>query len=734
MLEKTINFKKNIVFILIYIFLFNIINIYAQANNLIDPQTKTDNTLDDTNKRLWNLKDVDILALIGEISRISGKNFIIDPRISGKATLVSDKPMSDKEAYNAFLSILQILGYAVIDNGTVSKIIPTSDAKAYDTKFNVKDLDKLGDEMVVQVIPVEHVSAVALIPILRSLVSSKAHIAPYSPSNVIIIADHASNVVRIKEIIKRIDLENTDEVEIIPLKDASADEVVKVLNNLLKTNSQSFGEGYAGQIKLAVDSRTNSILLGGDKSKRLKMRALIAQMDVPTPRTGNTEVIWLQYQDAEDLVPVVASVIDVYYNKDKFSAPGGAGGSTSSGGPTSASNVSSSSTSTNNIGDSGINLNEKRGEGQLSAPGVRAEPNTNSLVVTAPPELMRSIKAVINKLDTRRQQILVEALIVEVNFDRTNDLGIEWRTRSGETGLAGGTNFPSPTSTSSTAAGPITTAVNTTGDLADAVKGLKSLPLAGLTLGFLKGGNIKAILHALSKDTNTNIISTPTLVSMDNSPAEIIVAENIPFKTQTQNNLSGGSNNINSFEYKNVGLQLIMTPSITKGDAIRLTIDQKTNSVKDLGTDNNPTTLVRSIKTAVVVNNKDVLVLGGLIQAQRSGGISKVPLLGDIPILGRLFSRDVDTITKKNLMVFIRPVIIRNRQDSNNISYSRYDMLRDSELLHKVDPYGQIAQQDMPELPDLNSRAEGLEEEIDLPNPFNSQSIFMDILEKYNHG
>jgi len=706
----------------------------------------SDSDSDSEQKRLWNLKDVDILALIGEMSRISGQNFIIDPRVTGKATLVSDKPMTNKEAYEAFLSILQVLGYATIDAGSVVKIVPSADAKQYDTKVNVKNLKELGDEMVVQVIPVKHVSAVALIPILRNLVNQQAHIAPYSPSNVIVIADRAPNVARIQEIIRRIDQEGSDEIEIITLKDANADEVVKVLSNLI-TKTQSFGESASSQIKLAADIRTNSVLLGGDKSKRLKMRALIAQMDTPTHRSGDTEVFWVQYQKAEDLVPVIASVIESFYKKQEISGSynsnqrgagrfsTGSGSSSSSFG--SSSNSSSSGSKSGLDTSSNINLNEKRGEGVLSAPGVRAEPNTNSLVISAPQDLMRNIKNIIAKLDIRRAQILVEALIVEVNLNHTNDLGVEWRLPGGKNGGGGGTSFDGTSDsggiinqTRSAAAGSVVT--GSTAALS-ATTLMQSLPLPGLTLGFIKDSNIRALVYALSKDTNTNIVSTPTLVSMDNSPAQIVVARNIPFETAVQTSTENTSTR-NSIEYRDVGLNLKITPMITKGETIKLTIEQQTGAVISGTSSSRPETTKRSIQTAVVVNNKDILVLGGLIEAQKDAAESKVPILGDIPFIGNLFSRERDITQKKNLMVFIRPVILRTKEDSNNVSYSKYDHIRDSQLLYKQDPYATKAPNIMPMLPDLNSNLSSEESKVNIPGPFDNTSVFSDILAKYNDG
>lgn len=698
--------------------------------NEIFAASKQNNTADeqllDNGKRIWNLDNVDILALIGEVSRVTGRNFVIDPRVKGTASLVSNEPMDNKQAYAAFLSILQVLGYATVESGPITKIIPSSVAKSYDTKVNIKDLSKLGDEMVVQVIPVKHVTASALIPILRNLVNQQGMIAPYTPSNIIVVADHASNVKRITEIINRIDQESSDDVEIIRLKDASAEEVVKTLNNLLQ-RGQGLGEPVTQQIKLAADIRTNSILLSGDKGKRLKVRAVIAQMDVPTPNTGDTEVIYLQFQNAGDLVPVVSTIIESYYEKLKGSrqAPSTSTSRSSAGGSVRASDTSSSSSS-DGISSS-FNLEaERRGEGEtLSAPGVRAEPNTNALIITAPQELMRSIKSVISKLDIRRYQVLVEALIVEVQLEHNLDLGVEWRLPHFNDGFGGGTNFGDPNSNTATA-GLINSAYSTATSLSSLP--LRSIPLSGMTIGFLRGGDIRAIVHSLAQDINTNILSTPSLVTMDNETAEIVVADNIPFQTGSITNAASDTGNItNSFEYKDVGLKLKITPMITKGDAIKLTIEQETGNVRTPGV--TPTTAKRTIKTVVSVDDKDILVLGGLIQGQKDAGESKIPIIGDIPIIGNIFKRSDERLTKRNLMVFIRPVVLRTQDQSYNVSLSKYDLMRDSQLLYKVDPSGKIAKDLMNELPDLNKKIPAEQKKLNLPEPFDTTTIISDVLE-----
>lgn len=725
--------RLKIFLVMSFLLILNINNLYAVDSKINvtqnDTQQEPRQDLKDDGKRIWNLENVDILALIGEMSRITGRNFVIDPRVTGKASLVSNEPMTNDQAYEAFLSILQVLGFSTVDSGPITKIVPTSVAKAFDTKVIGKDVTAIGDEMVVQVIAVKHVTATALIPILRNLVNQQGHIAPYSPSNVIVIADHANNVKRIVDIVEKIDQESTEDVEIIGLQDASANEVVTVLTNLMAKNQQ-LGEPVTQQIKMAADTRTNSILLSGDNTKRLKMRALIAQMDAPTHRTGDTEVKYIQYQNAEDLVPVLASVIDAYYNQKINEAAGGSSRS-STGGPSSASNYNGSSSSSTNSDDtfsSTLQLADtRRGEGgTVSAPGITAEPNTNALVITAPPDLMRSLKAVIDKLDVRRYQVLVEALIVEVSMQHILNLGIEWRLPHIQQGFAGGTSFATPSNASAAASTALINPNLTPGTGLDI---LQSLPLSGASIGFLRGGDIRAVINALAQDINSNILSTPSIVTMDNEAAEIVVADNIPFKIADISTVSGTGDSRNQFEYRNVGLTMKITPMITKGNAVKLAVENTTGNILSRGTnDNQPTTTERTIKTVVTVDNEDILVLGGLIQDQKDAGESKIPILGDIPFIGNAFKRSAGNLSKKNLMVFIRPVIIRNTEQSNNVSINKYDLMRDSQLLYKLDPYGKIAKEMMTELPEQNKKLKGLDE-LNIPDPFKTEPFYHKVVE-----
>ena len=704
---------------------------FSDTNNV---NNKVNKAIKNT-KKMWNLDDVDLLALIGEMSRVTGRNFVIDSRVTGKASLISNKPMDDNEAYQAFLSILQVQGYAVIDSGSVTKIVPDSVAKQIDSKVNSKDLKALGEEMVVQVITVKNVSATALLPILRGLINQQvAHLAAYAPSNVIVVADHAANVARMVEIINRIDKQNTDDVEIIALKDASSDEVVKVLTNLM-ANSQQLSEG-GQQIKMAADLRTNSVLLSGDKSKRVKVRALIAQMDVPAPRTGDTEVIRLNYQTANALVPVIASIVEAYYAKagaGNYDSGNSSGGRNirSAGDPSYAGSYRSNAMNQANLANtnnpnntmaSTLQMPDARREEGASAPGVRAEPNTNALIVTAPPELMKNIKAVIAELDVRRFQVLVEALIVEVTMNHSQDLGVDWRlNHANKSDIIGGTNFGAPNGTGTTGLINGAIAAVSASNVAKGASGniLGTPPLSGLTLGFMHGSDLRAVLYALQQDTNTNIVSTPSLVAMDNETAEIVVADTIPYKTADSVSTTTSDAPIrSSFDYRSVGLTLKITPMITKGDAVKLTIEQKTGSVKSPG--DTPITSERSIKTAVVVDNKDILVLGGLVQGQQDAGEGKVPFLGDIPIIGQAFKRNSNALNKKNLMVFIRPVVIRNTNESNNVSLSKYDYTRDGQLLYKLDPYAKISKELMLELPDMDKKAVKDKEKLVLPDPFDN--------------
>ncbi|MBT8121262.1 MAG: type II secretion system secretin GspD, partial [Gammaproteobacteria bacterium] len=496
-----------------------------------------------------NLKDADISALISTVAEVADKNFIVDPRVKGKVTVVSSRPMNSDEVYQVFLSILKVHGFAAVPSGEVIKIVPDVNAKQDGIPTTSDANPGRGDQMVTRVVQVDNVAAAQLVPILRPLVPQQGHLAAYPATNVLIISDRAINVERLVSIIRRIDQVSDSEIEVISLQHASATEVVRVLSSLNRTTPAAGAQAAGGGPQVLVaDERTNSVLLGGDRATRLRMRAIISHLDTPLDSGGNTDVVYLRYAEASKLVDVLMGVGKVE-EQEATAAKGGA--------------------------------SAKRGSFD-----IQADEATNALVITAPPDIMKSIKRVISQLDIRRAQVLVEAVIAEVSPDMARDLGVQWLF-SGDTT---GNNTPVGLINFDNIATPISTVAGGVADILDGSStALAGVPSSGTLLGFgdvnkSNSFNYAAIINALSSDTNTNILSTPTLVTLDNEEAEIIIGENVPFVTGSFTNTGaseGATNPFQTIQREDVGLTLRIKPQINEGDALRLDIEQEVSGFSD---------------------------------------------------------------------------------------------------------------------------------------------------------
>ena len=578
-----------------------------------------------------NLKDADIGTLITTVGEITGQNFIVDPRVKGQVTVISSTPMSPEDIYGVFLSVLQVHGFAAVPAGPVTKIVPEVGAKQ-DGGSHFDFLGMADDEIVTRVMEIVNVPAAQLVPILRPLVPQYGHLAAYSPSNMLIISDRAANVARLTEIIRRIDQGGDDEVEIIRLRNASAADVQQTLNGLLQSQ-QSKRDPSQQPITLIADERTNSLILSSDKAQRIRIRALIAHLDIPLEEDGDTQVIYLSYAEAETLAPILEGYAETQ--------SGGQGGG--------------------------------KKEGSSGAmPGIRivAEPDTNALVITAPPKVMRGLRSVIAQLDIRRAQVLVEAILAEVSINRSRQLGVDWAVLNDERVAAASIFNSSVISSAASAA---------TGD----ITGAAGLLSTGFNVG---GGSIKddgtsfaLLLNTLAGDGETNVLSTPSLVTMDNEEAEISVGQEVPFLTGSYGNSTSNTtvNPFQTIERQDVGLTLGITPQINEGDTIKLTIKQESSSVSagtagavDLITNK------RTLNTTVMVGNGDILVLGGLIDDNVQRTEQKVPILGDIPLIGALFRSSSIDNSKQNLMIFIRSTILRDRETASYYTRLKYDRMR----------------------------------------------------------
>ncbi|HPG94354.1 MAG TPA: type II secretion system secretin GspD [Dokdonella sp.] len=623
-----------------------------------------------------NLKDADIQALIATVSEITGKNFILGPNVQGKVTVISAKPMKPDEIYDVFLSVLRVHGYAAIAQGSMIKIVPEAMAQQDGSAALNGDREHSTDELITQIVPVKHVSANELIQILRPLMPQGGQLVAHGASNSLVISDRAGNVARLINIIHRIDTVSDAEVEVIPLAHANAAEMARTLTSLADDKA---AQANAEAPRVFADTRTNSILLAGAKNARLKLRALIAHLDTPLENGGDTQVIYLRNANAKDLVPILQGVAATLTGiAPPTAAPTGAASAT----------------------------------GSASTATIQAHEQTNALVISAPPAVFRSLASVVRQLDVRRAQVLIEAIIAEVADSTASEIGVQWFTapqRGDGTlgqGMIGGTNFPGPNGNSSL-----------TG-LATNPLGLSGL--GGLSLGYVDGTikipgtdkeilNLGALVRALRGDGKTNILSTPSILTLDNQEAEIKVAQEVPFLTGSYTNTASSGQNgqvtnpFQTIERKDVGLVLKVTPHVNEGDAVRMEIHQEVSSLAppvtgavDLVTNK------RELSTSVLVADNSLLVLGGLIDSNVSDSNSKVPGLGSIPLIGNLFRYRSNKNEKRDLMVFLRPQILRDAATEASVSSEKYNYMRTEQLRLREEAAPLTPRSERPLLPEVH--------------------------------
>jgi general secretion pathway protein D len=623
-----------------------------------------------------NLKDADLTALISTVAEVTGRNFIVDPRVKAKVTVISREPMPADELYRVFLSVLQVHGFSAVDSGPVTKIIPDINAKQIAVPTVNGRARAQGDEIVTRVIPAENVPVAQLVPILRPLVPQQGHLAAYPPTNVLIVSDRASNVDRLADIIRRVDQASEDEIEVIPLEFASAPEVVRIVQSLRQATDPNQPPGSA--VTMAADERTNSVLLSGDRASRVRIRALIAHLDTPVEAGGDTQVVYLRYAKATELVPVLTGVSE-NLQQAEAAAQGGGG----EGAPRAAAG----------------------GQEDIS---IQAHEATNALVITAPPKMQRSLQTVIRQLDIRRAQILVEAAITEISQNRSKELGVE----------AGGFDPDGTAPAFGSLFGSLTGGVQ---DLISLVGGQIAFnPLAAgsglsLAVGDSGGGyNFGLLLRALASNSNANVLSTPSLVTLDNQEAEIRVAQSVPFVTgQFTNQGQNATNPFQTINREDVGLILKIKPQINEGNSILLDIAQE---VSDLGAPTETGDFItnkRSIKTTVLVDDGQLIALGGLISDQVRENESKVPLLGDVPLLGNLFKARAAQKEKRNLMLFLQPSILRDEASASAITSRKYNFMRAQQIRQR--------ERGIPLMPDAVTPVLPKLERPILPPPFETE-------------
>jgi general secretion pathway protein D len=596
-----------------------------------------------------SFKDAEIGQVIEAVAAATGKTIIPDPRVRAQVTMLSQTPMTPDAFYEAFLALLSVHQFVAVESGGIIKIVPDANARQMPNIDLPSRVKSGSDELITQVIAVHNVNAAQLVPVLRPLMPQAAHMAAYPNGNILILSDRASNVSRVMRIIERIDQQGDNDVDIINLQHASSSEVVRVVNTFFAQQSQ--GEGGGGSpSRVIADDRSNSVLVGGEKSLRLRIKALIAHLDTPLESGGDTQVRYLQFADAEKIATKLKEQISATVAITTGAPPAG-------GAPTSGVAASADRSTT-----------------------IWAEPETNALVITAPAKIMRSLMSVVDKLDIRRMQVLVEAIIVDINVNKNAELGVNWAVWSEEGNTPLGT-FQQPV-------GGVNLAQLARGvdDPANAPIGLNTGTTFGIGRIATSGVNFAAMLRAIQGDSNTNIIATPSTVTMDNQEAELKVAQEVPFVTGSYSNTGNTGNNgeVNPFttvQREEVGTILKITPQINaEGALVQMKIELESSSLTgDSGDANSLITNKRTISTNVLIEDGGIIVLGGLIQDSDIRGEQRVPYLGRIPVIGALFKTRSRQTDKTNLMVFIRPKILRDGAATAFETGAKYNYIRDEQ-------------------------------------------------------
>ncbi|MYL25595.1 type II secretion system protein GspD [Halomonas sp. 22501_18_FS] len=621
------------------------------------------------NSETWtvNLKDADIRALVDQVSDITGYSFVVDPRVKGKVTVVSETPMNKNEVYDLFLSVLHVHGFTAIPGEDAIKVIQQSDAKqtAEDiTRF----MDVPSEQLMTRVIHVENVSAMQLVPILRPMVASYGHLAGVSAANALIISDHKANIQRMQRLIDDLDKPTDSEVEVVQLEEAYVGDMVELLEEL--GPDQLSGRGGSDDDRSAsvvADERSNRLILRGTSAFREKVRELVEKLDTPSTSRGTTKVIRLSHADATKLSEMLSGLMG-----DITEGDGGNQGSS--------------------------------GESDVS---VYADKGLNALVVRAEPQMMSEIEFIVDQLDVRRAQVLIEAAIVEISNEAGQDLGVQWATgdESGDsTAPVAGTNFENVGVSLNTVLAQILGGSIGSGENGSSL-GLGS----GLTIGAgerdSNGLTWGVLIQALSTSSKANLLSTPSIITLDNEESEIIVGQNVPFRTgQSTSTGDGLTNPFTTIERKDIGLTLNVKPSISADDVVKLAVEQTTEDIgQSLESAADLITEKREIKTTVLADDEETIVLGGLINEDYRVSQSKVPLLGDIPLLGALFRSETKTRQKRNLIVFLRPTILREEGEADEVARTQFKRLWEVNLGMN----GEKTEGEQPERPEMEEMFEG---------------------------
>ncbi len=644
-----------------------------------------------------NFVNADIEGVTRAMAAILKQQFIVDPRVKGTMTLYSEEPLSPRDAYLNFLAALRGLGFSVVEVGGLLKVVPEAEAKVQAGTVAIGDVTRRGDQVITQIFKLNHENANNLVPVLRPLIGANNTINANPGNNSLVITDYADNLQRIAKIIAAMDTPGSGDVEVIPIKHGVASDVAVMVQRLSDTGGTPGVPGSAsGAPTVLVDSRNNSLIVRATNPARMaQIRSLVGKLDQPTSTAnalGNIWVVYLKNADATKLAAVLRAA---------YSATGGS----SSGGSAATPGLSPNAPAAAG-GAAATQTALSASAGPSTGGFIQADPSTNSLIITAPEPLYRQLRSVIDQLDSRRAQVYIESMIVKVDAEKIADFGVQWQGVQGQKGdgtiVGAGTNF----------GGPGSNIINLSGNTAQGRTGIAAAIAAGIPGGFNIGvlkkiGEIYtlgALARFLETNAGGNVLSTPNLIALDNEEARIVIGQNVPFITGSFTNTGASGGSVNPFqtvERKDVGLTLKVKPQIGEGGTVRMVIYQENSSVSSISATAGPTTEKSAIETTVVVDDGAIMVLGGLLKDEYEGGVSKVPYLGDIPVLGNLFRSDNRKRKKSNLMVFLRPVVIRTQQAADAITLDRYDSIRAQQKESQPTPSGTVPINDAPVLPPL---------------------------------
>ncbi len=569
---------------------------------------------------MMNMRDADIRALIQWVSDLTGRNIVVHRDVQGRVNVVSAQPVTTDEAYELFLSVLQVNGFVAVDTPEAIRVVPA----AMGAQSGVSYGSRTGSDMVVQVFRADNISSAELVQMLRPILSREAVITPYPATNSVIIADRARQLATAENLIRRLDRIGDASVEVITLQHANAADILQSLSALFPS-----AEGLP--LQLSIDVRSNSLLVAGESARRKQVRDVLKQLDQPIAGEGNTQVLYLQYVDAAEIAPILRNLAQSLQKEQHEDA-------------------------------SGISID--------------ASQASNALVINAPATVVGTLRRVVEQLDIRRAQVLVEAVVVEVSGDIGDDIGVSWLTT--EVGdLSGSGGFGAVNTLGGLGLGQVVR--DSSGNI------LGYQPGRGATIGYYNRGNLQAAIRALESSTRANILSTPVVVALDNEPASLLVGQNVPFRTgEATGAASPVDNPFTTIQRQDIGISLAVTPRINRGDAITLDIEQRVESIApSVSGASDLITNKREIITKALIRDGQILVLGGLISDEETEVVEKVPVLGSMPIVGGLFRGRSTSREKRNLMVFIHPVIIKDDEHMRDITQRRYNFMQERQQAYR---------------------------------------------------